>query len=81
MELIVILFIIYDGGNKFKIDRFCDCCCNTIWLKEQIAAKLGIETKYLILAVDGKIIEDNESLRSNGIFDGKEVNLSINKKL
>ena len=71
-------YVIYDEEKKLKINGYCDCCCNTIWLKEQIAAKLGIETKYLILAVDGKIIEDNESLRSNGIFDGKEVNLSIN---
>ena len=66
-------YIIYDEGKKFKIGRYCDCCCNTIWLKEQISAKLGIETKFQILTVDGKIIEDNESLRSNGIFDGKKL--------
>ena len=74
-------YIIYDGGKKYKIDRYCDCCCDTVWLKEQIAAKLGIETKYQILTVGGKIIKDNESLRDNGIFGGKEVNLSINKKV
>ena len=74
-------YIIYDGGKKYKIDRYCDCCCNTIWLKERIAAKLGIETKYQILTVGGKIIKDNESLRDNGIFGGKEVNLSINKNV
>ena len=74
-------YIIYDGGKKYKIDRYCDCCCDTVWLKEQIAAKLGIETKYQILTVGGKIIKDNESLRDNGIFGGKEVNLSINKSV
>ena len=69
-------YIIYDE-KKLKIDRYCDCCCNTLWLKQQIEKELGIETKYQILTVDGKIMKDNERLETNGVSDGKEVHLSI----
>ena len=48
-----------------------------MWLKEQIKEKLGLEEKYQLLKVDGKIMKDNESLESNGVCDGKEINLSI----
>ena len=33
-------YIIYEGGKKLKIRRFCNCCSNTLWLKEQIKEKL-----------------------------------------
>ena len=71
-------YIIYDEGKKLEINGYCDCCCDTIWLKKRIEEELGIETKYQILTVDGKIMKDNESLRSNGVCHGKEVNLSNN---
>ena len=69
-------YIIYDE-KKLKIDGYCDCCCDTLFLKQQIEKELGIETKYQILTVDGKIMKDNERLHTNGVYDGKEVNLSI----
>ena len=74
-------YIIYDEGKKLKIDRYCDCCCDTLWLKQRIEGILGIETKYQILTVDGKIMKDNESLETNGVSGGKEVNLSVNKNM
>ena len=70
-------FILYDEDKKLDILVGCYVCANTLWLKEQIKEKLGLEEKYQILKVDGKIMKDNESLLSNGICDGKEINLSI----
>ena len=70
-------YIVYDGDKKIKIDRYCDCCCNTKFLKEQIKTILGIDVNKQILRVDGKIIKDEESLNSNGIFGGKEVQLTV----
>ena len=29
-------YIVNDKGQKFKIDRYCQCCSNTLWLKKQI---------------------------------------------
>jgi len=37
-------YIIYDE-KKLKIDRYCDCCCNTLWLKQQIEKELGRKRK------------------------------------
>ena len=71
-------YIIYDEGKKLKIDGYCDCCCNTLWLKERIEQQLGVDKKFQLLKVDGKIMNDNEDLRSNKISNGKEVHLSIN---
>ena len=71
-------YIIYDNNQKLKIDGYCDCCCNTLFLKEKIEKILGIDKKYQLLKVDGKIMKDNESLNSNKVFSGKEVYLSIN---
>ena len=71
-------YVIYDKTNKLKISGYCDCCCNTLWLKQRIQKELGIDTKYQQLVVDGKIMQDNESLESNHVSDGKEVKLSIN---
>ena len=71
-------YVIYDKTNKLKISGYCDCCSNTLWLKQRIQKELGIDTKYQQLVVDGKIMQDNESLESNHVSDGKEVKLSIN---
>ena len=69
--------ILYDEDKK--LDIYLGCCHDrtTLWLKEQIKEKLGLEEKYQLLKVDGKIMKDNESLESNGVCDGKEINLSI----
>ena len=70
-------YIIYDGGKKLKITDYCSCCSNTLFLKERIQKELGIEPKFQLLKVDGKIMEDNKSLESYGVKEGKEVELSI----
>ena len=70
--------ILFDEDKKLDIlITGCYGCTNTKWLKEQIKEKLGLEEKYQVLKVDGKIMKDNESLQSNGVCDGKEINLSI----
>ena len=70
-------YVIYGKGKKIKIGNYCPCCCNTLSLKSLIKKKLGIDIKYQELKVDGKIINDNESLESNGVDNGKEVELNI----
>ena len=70
-------YIIYGDGQKIKISRFCACCSNTLWLKEQIKSRLGIDIKCQQLTVNGKIIQDDESLESNNIIYGTEVKLDI----
>ena len=70
-------FILYDEDKKLDILVGCYGCVNTLWLKEQIKEKLGLEEKYQLLKVDGKIMKDNERLESNGVCGGKEINLSI----
>ena len=70
-------YIIYDEGKRLKISRFCACCCNTLFRKEQIEKSLGIDVKYQQLTVDGKIMEDSESLESNNVIYGTEVKLDI----
>ena len=69
--------ILYDEDKKLDIYVVCYGCVTTLWLKEQIKEKLGLEEKYQILKVDGKIMRDNERLESYGVCDGKEINLSI----
>ena len=69
--------ILYDEDKKLDIYVVCYGCVTTLWLKEQIKEKLGLEEKYQLLKVDGKIMKDNELLESNGVCDGKEINLSI----
>ena len=73
-------FIIYDGNKKLKIFGYCSCCCNTLFLKEQIENILGIDKNIQVLKVDGKIIKDEESLKTNGILGGKEVELKVQMK-
>ena len=70
-------YIVYDNDQKLKIDRYCDCCCNTFFLKLQIKNELGIEPQYQQLTVDGKILKDDESLQKNGINNGREVQLTV----
>ena len=41
--------------------------------------KLGIDIKCQQLTVNGKIMKDNESLESNNVTYGTEVNLNIIK--
>ena len=70
-------YIVYDNDQKIKIGGYCDCCCNTFYLKERIKEILDIEPQFQQLSVDGKILQDNESLASNGINDGREVQLTL----
>ena len=70
-------YIIYDDGKRLKISGYCDCCCDTLYLKKNIEKELGIEIKYQELTVDGKIMEDNERLEKYGVSRGKEVQLKI----
>ena len=70
-------YIINGEGRKLKIDGYCDCCYNTLFLKEQIKKELWIDTKYQELKVDGKIMKDTDSLKSYGVVSGKEVELTI----
>ena len=70
-------YILYGEGKKLKIEGFCDCCSNTLYLKEKISKELGIDVKYQELKVDGKIMDDNSNLNSYGVSDGKEVELII----
>ena len=70
-------YIIYDGGKKLKITDYCSCCSNTLFLKERIQKELGIEPKFQLLTVDGKIMEDDKNLSYYGVKKGKEVELSI----
>ena len=71
-------YVIYDEEKKLKIGGYCDCCCSTLFLKEQIERELGIDKKFQLLIVDGKIMNDEESLRSYELYKGKEVYLSVN---
>ena len=69
--------ILYDEDKKLDIILGCTHCETTLSLKERIKEKLGLEEKYQLLKVDGKIMKHNERLESNGVCDGKEINLSI----
>ena len=70
-------YIIYGEDRKLKIDGFCDCCSNTLYLKKRIKEELGLDVRYQILKVDGKIMNDNENLITYGVSKGKEVELYI----
>ena len=70
-------YIIYGEGKKLKIDGFCDCCANTLYLKENIKEELGIDIKYQELKVDGIVMKDEDNLETYGVQSGKEVELNI----
>ena len=73
-------YIVYGEGKKIKIGGYCSCCSccsNTLFLKMRIKGELGIDIKYQELKVDGKIMDDNNSLNSYGVSNGKGVELSI----
>ena len=72
-------YIIYYDKKKLKIDDIDNshCCIDTLYLKKEIEKKLGIEVKYQELSFNGKILKDSETLDSNGIINGKEINLKI----
>ena len=74
-------YIINDEGKKIKIEGYGDCCYNTLFLKKEIEKKLGIEIKKQILIVDGKVMKDNNSLKTYGVSNGKIVILKINDAL
>ena len=70
--------VIYDEGEKLYFGcgpRFCLCCHNTLWLKEEIKKRIGIDVKNQQLWVNGKIMEDNESFSANKITNGAEIKL------
>ena len=79
LEMGTFCFIIYDEDKSFPIYRYCDCCCDTLFLKERIQEKLGIDVCNQELSVNGKILKDDEHLRSNGINNGCGVLLKIKK--
>ena len=74
-------YIIYDKVKKLEIKGYCDCCSDNLFLKEKIEEELGIDKKYQLLVVDGKIMKDNKKLKSHNVNKGKEVYLSINMSI
>ena len=72
-------YIIYDEGKKLKLNlnNICFHSSKTLFLKEKIKEELGIEAKYQLLTIDGKIMNDDESLESNLVSNGKEIQLKI----
>ena len=71
------LYIIYDGNKKLELNKLCIHTCNTLYLKNKIEKILGIDKKYQLLTVGGKIMEDSESLISNNIINGKEIKFNV----
>jgi len=72
------LYIIYGKEKKLTISVRCACCYTTLSLKEKIKEELGIEPNFQKLTFNGKIMKDDESLESNEVYGGAEINLSIN---
>ena len=72
-------YVIYnEKGDKIRIDRFCPCCSDVIYLKERIQGILGIKPEFQELSLNGKIFDNNKaSLESYGITGGNEVKLTI----
>ena len=71
------LYIIYDGDKKLELNELCIHTCGTLYLKNKIEKILGIDKKYQLLTINGKIMEDSESLFSNNITNGKEIKLNV----
>ena len=70
-------YIIYGEGESLYVSGYCGCCVNTLYLKEEIEKRLGIDKKYQELIVDGKVMKDEDSLATYGVERGKEVYLNI----
>ena len=70
-------YINYGEGNKLKIDNYCSCCSNTLYLKERIKNELGIDINLQELKVNGIIMSDNDKLSTYGVHGGNEVELII----
>ena len=67
-----------EKGYKIRIDRFCPCCSNVIYLKERIQGILGIRPEFQELSLNGKVFENNRaSLESYGVTGGEEIKLTI----
>ena len=82
----ITIYIIYNNGEKLDINLRsikCPTCSgnqektNTLHLKKKIKEKLGIDIKNQLIIKNGKILLDSESLESNGIDDGAELELKI----
>ena len=56
--------------------RFCTCCHNILWLKEEIKKDTGLDTKNQQLSKDGTILEDNKSLADCEIINGTDIKLT-----
>ena len=73
-------YIVYNGNEKLKIDGYCTCCTNVLYLKEKIQDNLGIDINNQELILNRKVIEDNENLGSIGLnYAGCEIILKIKK--
>ena len=71
-------YVTYDEGETmhFGGPRFCTCCHNILWLKEEIKQRIGLDIKNQQLSKDGKILEDNQSIADCGITFGTEIKLT-----
>ena len=82
LHLIIKLFgfyVTYDEGETMHFTlgpRFCTCCHNILWLKEEIKQRIGLDIKNQQLSKDGKILEDNQSIADCEITSGTEIKLT-----
>ncbi len=67
--------IVYNNNQKLKISSFCSCCSDTMFLKENIKRELGIEIDNQELFFKGKYLKNTDSLASNKVFQGSEIEL------
>ena len=67
--------IIYNNNQKLKISSYCSCCSDTMFLKEHIKRELGIEIDNQELFFKGKYLKNTDSLASNNVFKGSEIEL------
>ena len=66
------------GDQKIRISKFCSCCSNTLYLKERAGYLIDGPFKDIELVVDGKVMEDDKSLKYYDIH-GKVVELRVKK--
>ena len=66
------------GDQKIRISKFCSCCSNTLYLKERAGCLVDGPFKDIELVVDGKVMEDDKSLKYYDIH-GKVVELRVKK--